>query len=637
MERTEQELVRIEKLDKIRETCNPYPEKYERTHRLKEARLLEDGTKDVRIAGRIVFMRKMGKLSFVRIRDIEADMQLEIKIDMVGENNYEFFKKQIDTGDFIGAEGEIFTTQTGEKTLRVSCFEFLGKALRPLPEKFHGLTDTELKYRQRYVDLIMNAESREVFVGRSKLYAFIHKFLGENGFLEVETPILQNAVCGASAKPFYTHHNALDMDCNLRIAPETYLKQCIAGGFDRVYEVAKCFRNEGMDTEHLQEFTQVEWYASYWNFEDNIRFYQNFIKKLLIELKGTTVIEYQGNVIDFGKENWNRINYVEELTKVLGFDFLSINDPQELKDKIVEKHLFTYEDLADYKSLSQIIDFSYKKLIREHIIEPTIIYNYPAVLIPLARRNDKDNRLIDVFQVLVCGTELCKAYSELVNPFIQRSNFEDQLKAKAQGDDETMELDESFLQSMEQGMPPISGLGFGIDRLMMIIYNQPSIRDVVLFPQMKNKQKKDFGSNAYENYEQPITKKIEKIDFSNVKIEPLFEETVDFDTFSKSDFRAVKVKECVAVPKSKKLLQFTLDDGTGVDRTILSGIHAYYEPEELVGKTLIAITNLPPRPMMGIDSCGMLLSAVNNLKDSEEEELHLIMVDEHIPAGAKLY
>ena len=634
MERTEQELVRIEKLDKIKETCNPYPEKYERTHRLKEARLLEDGTKDVRIAGRIVFMRKMGKLSFVRIRDIEADMQLEIKIDMVGESNYEFFKKQIDTGDFIGAEGEIFTTQTGEKTLRVSSFEFLGKALRPLPEKFHGLTDTELKYRQRYVDLIMNAESREVFVGRSKLYAFIHKFLGENGFLEVETPILQNAVCGASAKPFYTHHNALDMDCNLRIAPETYLKQCIAGGFDRVYEVAKCFRNEGMDTEHLQEFTQVEWYASYWNFEDNIKFYQNFIKSLLMELKGTTVIEYQGNIIDFGKENWNRINYVEELTKVLGFDFLSINDPQELKDKIVEKHLFTYEDLTDYKSLSQIIDFSYKKLIREHIIEPTIIYNYPAVLIPLARRNDKDNRLIDVFQVLVCGTELCKAYSELVNPFIQRSNFEDQLKAKAQGDDETMELDENFLQSMEQGMPPISGLGFGIDRLMMIIYNQPSIRDVVLFPQMKNKQKRDFGSNAYENYEQPITK---KIDFSNVKIEPLFEETVDFDTFSKSDFRAVKVKECVAVPKSKKLLQFTLDDGTGIDRTILSGIHAYYEPEELVGKTLIAITNLPPRPMMGIDSCGMLLSAVNNLKDSEEEELHLIMVDEHIPAGAKLY
>lgn len=488
MERTEQELVRINKLDVIREYCNPYPEKYNVTHKLKDAKLLEDGTENVAVAARIVFMRKMGKLSFVKIRDIEGDMQLEIKIDLVGEEKYEFFKKQIDTGDFIGATGEIFTTQTGEKTLRVNSFEFLGKALRPLPEKFHGLQDTEMKYRQRYVDLITNEESRKVFLGRSKLYAFIHKFLGENGFLEVETPILQNAVCGASAKPFYTHHNALDMDCNLRIAPETYLKQCIAGGYDRVYEVAKCFRNEGMDTEHLQEFTQVEWYASYWNFEDNIKFYQNFIKNLLFELTGSTTVEYQGNTIDFGKENWKRINYTEELTKIFGFDFLNIEEPSVLKDKIVEKGLFSYEDLEDYKSLSQIIDFSYKKLIREHIVEPTIMYNYPAVLIPLARRNDNNNKIIDVFQVLVCGTELCKAYSELVDPMIQRKNFEDQLKAKAQGDDETMEMDEGFLAAMEQGMPPISGLGFGIDRLMMIIFNQPSIRDVVLFPQMKDKK-----------------------------------------------------------------------------------------------------------------------------------------------------
>ena len=488
MERSEQELVRIGKLDTIREYCNPYPEKYEKTHSLKDARLLKDGTTSVRIAGRIVFMRKMGKLSFIRIRDIEGDMQLEIKIDVVGEEAYEFFKKQIDTGDFIGAEGEIFTTQTGEKTLRVHSFEFLGKALRPLPEKFHGLTDMEMKYRQRYVDLIMNDETRRVFLGRSKLYAYIHKFLGDNGFLEVETPILQNAVCGASARPFYTHHNALDMECNLRIAPETYLKQCVAGGFDRVYEVAKCFRNEGMDSEHLQEFTQVEWYASYWNFEDNIKFYQSFIRGLLMELVGTTTIEYQGNVIDFGKENWNRINYVEEMRNKFGFDFLCIEEPQELKDKIVENGLFSYEDLEDYKSLSQIIDFCYKKLVRANIVEPTIIYNYPAVLIPLARRNDEDKRIIDVFQVLVCGTELCKAYSELVDPMVQREAFEDQLKAKAQGDDETMELDESFLLAMEQGMPPISGLGFGIDRLMMIIFNQPSIRDVVLFPQMKDKK-----------------------------------------------------------------------------------------------------------------------------------------------------
>lgn len=484
---SEQEQVRRDKLEEIKKYCNPYPEKYNVTHKIKDARLLEDGTTDVAIAGRIVFMRKMGKLSFVRIRDIEGDMQLEIKIDMVGEEKYAFFKKLIDTGDFIGASGEIFTTQTGEKTLRVHSFEFLGKALRPLPEKFHGLTDMEMKYRQRYVDLIMNEDTRRVFLGRSKLYAYIHKFLGENGFLEVETPILQNAVCGASAKPFYTHHNALDMDCNLRIAPETYLKQCVAGGFNRVYEVAKCFRNEGMDTEHLQEFTQVEWYASYWNFEDNIKFYQKFIRGLLTELTGSTSIEYNGNVIDFGSD-WKRINYVEEMRNVLGFDFLDIDDPKILKDKVVQKGLFTYEELEDTKSLSQIIDFIYKRKIRTDVLEPTIIYNYPAVLIPLARRNDNDKRIIDVFQVVACGTELCKAYSELVNPVTQREAFEEQLRAKEQGDDETMELDENFLSAMEQGMPPISGLGFGIDRLMMIIFDQPSIRDVVLFPQMKDKK-----------------------------------------------------------------------------------------------------------------------------------------------------
>lgn len=484
-EYSEQELVRRGKLEEISKVTNPYPERFERTHKLNEAKVLEDGTKGVRIAGRIVFMRKMGKLSFVKIRDLEGDMQLEIKVDLVGEEKYDFFKKLMDGGDFIGAEGEIFTTQTGEKTLRVENFEFLGKALRPLPEKFHGLQDIELKYRERYVDLITNEESRKVFLGRSKLYAFIHKYLNEAGFLEVETPIVQTAVCGASAKPFYTHHNALDIDCNLRIAPETYLKQCIAAGFDRVYEVAKCFRNEGMDSEHLQEFTQVEWYASYWNFEDNIKFYTNFIRSLLMELIGTTQITYKEHVLDFGKENWNRINYCEEMEKIFGFDFLNIEEPEELKKKIVENNLFTMADLEDYKSLSQIIDFVYKRKIRENIIEPTIIYNYPAVLIPLARRNDEDNKRIDVFQVVAAGTELCKAYSELVNPMEQRASFEMQLKAKEQGDDETMDLDENFLSAMEQGMPPISGLGFGIDRLMMLIYNQQSVRDVVLFPMMK--------------------------------------------------------------------------------------------------------------------------------------------------------
>lgn len=488
---SEQETVRREKLEEIRKVCNPYPEKYVKTHSLEDAKLLEDGTTDVRIAGRIIFARKMGKLSFVRIRDLKGDMQLEFKIDVVGEERYDFFKKLIDTGDFIGTEGEIFTTQTGEKTLRVHSFEFLGKALRPLPEKFHGLVDTELKYRQRYVDLITNEESRKVFLGRSKFYAFLHKFLADNGFLQVETPIIQTAVCGASAKPFYTHHNALDLDCNLRIAPETFLKQCIAGGFDRVYEVAKCFRNEGMDSEHLQEFTQVEWYASYWNYEDNMKFYSKFIKELLMELVGTTTIEYQDKVLDFGKEEWDRINYCEAMTDIFGFDFLSIDEPSILKSKIIEKGLFTEEDLADYKSLSQIIDFVYKKKIRANIVDPTIIYNYPSVLIPLARRNDNDSRRIDVFQVVAAGTELCKAYSELVNPIEQREAFEGQLKAKAQGDDETMDLDEDFLLAMEQGMPPISGLGFGIDRLMMLIYNVPSVRDVVLFPIMKPVENKD--------------------------------------------------------------------------------------------------------------------------------------------------
>lgn len=483
--RSEQERVRIGKLDAIREFCNPYPERFEVSHKLRDAKNLEDGTKDVSLAGRITFMRKMGKLSFIRIQDIEGSMQLEFKLDILGEENYQFFKKQIDSGDFIGAKGEIFTTQTGEKTLRVQEFKFLGKALRPMPEKFHGVSDTEIKYRQRYVDLIANEESRRVFLGRSKFYHFLHRFLGENGFLEVETPILQTAVCGAAARPFYTHHNALNQDCNLRIAPETYLKQCISGGFDRVYEVAKCFRNEGMDREHLQEFTQVEWYVSYWNFEDNIKFYKRFIKELLLELVGTTTIEYQGHTLDFGKETWNRINYVEEMRKILGFDFLSVDEPDVLKDMIVDKGLFSYDDMEEYKSVSQIVDFVYKKKIREGLVEPTIMYNYPAMLIPLARRNDDDNRIIDVFQVVAAGTELCKAYSELVDPMVQRKAFEDQLKAKEQGDDETMEMDEGFMKAMEQGMPPISGLGFGIDRLMMLIFNQESIRDVVLFPLMK--------------------------------------------------------------------------------------------------------------------------------------------------------
>ena len=625
---SEQEQIRRGKLEEIYKVTNPYPENYERTHLLKEAKTLEDGTKDVSIAGRIVFMRKMGKLSFVKIRDLESDMQLEIKVDEVGEEQYEFFKKLVDTGDFIGAKGEIFTTQTGEKTLRVHNMTFLGKALRPLPEKFHGLTDIEEKYRQRYVDLIMNEESRKVFLGRSKFYSFLHRYLDSNGFLEVETPILQNSVSGATAKPFYTHHNALDMDCTLRIAPEIYLKECIAAGFDKVYEVSKCFRNEGMDTQHLQEFTQVEWYCAYWKYEDNIKFFTDFIKGALMELNGSLVLNYQGKEIDFSKKEWKRLDYCKEINRILGFDVLEVTDASELKDKIVETKLFSYEDLAEAKSLGQLIDYVYKRKIREEIVEPTIIYNYPAVLKPLARRNDEDKTRVDVFQVVVAGTELCNAYSELVNPIEQRIAFEDQLKAKALGDEETMDLDENYLSSMEMGMPPISGLGFGIDRLIMLIYDTPSVRDVVLFPQMKD------VNNQNKTVVNTVKKTEEKIDFSNVVIEPLFEEFVDFDTFSKSDFRVVKVLDCEAVPKSNKLLKFTLNDGVGT-RTILSGIHEYYEPEELIGKTCVAIVNLPPRKMMGIDSEGMLISAVNQRGD--KEELHLLMLDDHIAAGAKLY
>ena len=460
-----------------------YKEKFERTHTIKDARNQGDGAR-VKIAGRIVFRRVMGKFGFMQIRDLEAKIQVSVGVNELDAEAYDYYKKMIDIGDFVGVEGELYTTQTGEITVRAYKVTLLSKALRPLPEKFHGLTDQEAKYRQRYLDLISNEETRQVFIGRSKLLAFIRKYLGENGFLEVETPILQTAVCGASAKPFFTHHNALDKDLNLRIAPETYLKQCIAGGFDRVFEVAKCFRNEGMDTQHLQEFTQVEWYASYWNFEDNIIFFQGFIKNLLLELTGKTTIEKDGVTLDFGTE-FERINYVEKMREVLGFDFLEYTNPEELKNKVVETGLFSMQDLADYKSVSQIIDFIYKKQIRENIVQPTILYNYPAVLIPLARRNDKDSRIIDVFQVVVMGTELCKAYSELVNPIQQRKAFEEQLEAKKQGDDETMDLDEGFMLAMEHGMPPISGLGCGLDRLLMLIYNQQSVRDVVLFPIMK--------------------------------------------------------------------------------------------------------------------------------------------------------
>ncbi len=483
-ELSEQELVRRNKIPEIAKITNPYPDKYDVTTTIKEARLLEDGVTDIRIAGRLVFMRKMGKLSFAKIRDIEGDIQIQFKHDVTDEKDYEFFKKYVDVGDFIGVSGEIITTQTGEKTLLVHNSTFLGKALRPLPEKFHGLVDTELKYRQRYVDLISNEESRKIFLGRSKYYLFLRNYLNDNGFLEVETPIIQTTVSGASAKPFFTHFNALDLECNLRIAPECYLKELIAAGYNRVYEVAKCFRNEGMDPQHNPEFTQVEWYCAYWNFEDNINFFEKFLRDSIKFLTGDTVITVQGNTIDFGKP-FERINYIERLTEILGFDFLKETDVEEYKKKVSEKGFFSLRELEEYKSLAQVTDFLYKKLLRANIVGPVVMYNYPALLKPLARRNDNDSNIVDCFQVVICGSEICNAYSELVNPIEQRESFEQQLRAKEQGDDETMDLDEDYLTSMEQGMPPISGLGVGIDRLIMMAFDAPSVRDVILFPTMK--------------------------------------------------------------------------------------------------------------------------------------------------------
>lgn len=476
--------IRKEKINILKENgIIPYVSKYERTCTIKEANEKAEGEK-VRIAGRIIFRRIMGKFGFMKIQDVESAIQVSVGRNELSEEDYDFYKKMIDIADFVGVEGELYRTQTGELTVRAAKVELLSKAMRPLPEKFHGLVDQEAKYRQRYLDLIASEETRKVMVGRSKAMNFIRKYLTEHGFMEVETPILQSAVCGASAKPFFTKHNALNKMCNLRIAPETYLKQVISAGFDRVFEMGKVFRNEGMDTQHLQEFTMCEWYASYWDFEKNITFFQDFLRELLMNVVGKTKLMYQGVELDFGAE-WKRVNYTEKMKEILGFDFVAIDNVKELVAKVVETGLFKQEDFDGIKTCGGVIDYIYKREIRPELVQPTILYNYPACLVPLARRNDKDNRLIDMFQVLAVGCELCKAYSELVDPIVQRQTFEEQARAKHDGDDEAMDLDEDFMLSMEHGMPPISGLGFGLDRLMVVMFNQPSVRDVVLFPLMK--------------------------------------------------------------------------------------------------------------------------------------------------------
>ena len=475
--------IRKEKISKLWEMGEiPYKAKFERSCTIKEAR--EKVGQRVKIAGRIIFKRVMGKFGFIQIRDFEAKIQVSVGRNELDEEAYDFYKKMIDIADFVGVEGEVYLTQTGEVTVKCEKITLLSKTLRPLPEKFHGLNDTETIYRQRYLDLITNEKSRQVFLTRSKIESFIRRYLEDHGFIEVETPVLQTSVSGASAKPFYTHHNALDIECNLRIATETWLKQCIAAGIDRVFEMGKDFRNEGMDPSHLQEFTQVEWYASYWDFEDNIKFFKGMIPKLLNECLGTTKVNYQGQEIDFAGD-WPRINYVEKMREILGFDFLGEEDVDEFKKKVVDSGLFTYSDLEECKTVRTLIDYIYKRKIRAQIVNPTILYNYPAVMIPLARRNDDDKRIIDVFQVVAGGAELVKAYSELVDPIVQRKTLEKQIEEKAQGDEETMDVDEDFLLAMEHGMPPISGLGFGIDRFVQFIFDLPNIRDTVLFPLMK--------------------------------------------------------------------------------------------------------------------------------------------------------
>ena len=476
--------IRRNKIKRLKEQgVLPYVDKFTRTHTIEEAREVEAG-KTVTVCGRMTARRIFGKFGFCSIEDINAKIQVSVGRNEINEEDYAFYKQMIDIGDFIGVTGEIYVTETGEITVRAAKITLLSKAMLPLPEKFHGLVDLDQRYRERCMDLVSNKESRTVFLKRCKFMNYLRRFLGENGFLEVETPILQSAVCGASAKPFFTKHNALNKMCNLRIAPEVYLKQVIAGGFDKVFEVAKCFRNEGMDPSHLQEFTMVEWYASYWNFEDNIKFFTDFIRGALQEVNGELVVNYKGNELDFSKD-FERINYTERVNEILGFNVLDYTDFEEFKKAVLNTKLFDADEFEACKTIGGIIDTVYKRKIREKIVQPTVLYNYPACLVPLARRNDKDNRLIDMFQVLVCGDEICKAYSELVDPIVQRETLEEQAKARTQGDDEAMELDEDFLLAMEHGMPPISGLGFGVDRMMAMITNQPSIRDVVLFPLMK--------------------------------------------------------------------------------------------------------------------------------------------------------
>ena len=595
-----------------------------------ERRTIMDGSPiHVSIAGRMMFKRVMGKASFCNIQDLKGNIQVYVARDVIGEESYADFKKS-DIGDIYGVKGYAFRTKTGEISIHAEEMTLLSKSLQILPEKFHGLTDTDMRYRQRYVDLIMNQESKAVFIKRSQILKEIRNFLADRDFMEVETPMLVSNAGGAAARPFETHYNALNEDVKLRISLELYLKRLIVGGLERVFEIGRVFRNEGVDTRHNPEFTLMELYQAYTDYEGMMELTESMFRYLAEKVCGSTKISYNGIEIDFGKP-FERLTMNDAIKKYTGIDFDQVADDAEAK-KLADEHHIAYEDRH---KKGDIINLFFEEFCEEKLIQPTFIMDHPIEISPLTKKKPSDPSKVERFELFINTWEMCNAYSELNDPIDQRERFAAQDANAAAGDDEAEHTDEDFLNALEIGMPPTGGIGYGIDRLVMLLTDSQAIRDVLLFPTMKSLDADKKASKTSEAAPAEAEKPVEKIDFSKVKVEPLFEEMVDFDTFSKSDFRAVKVKACEAVKKSKKLLQFTLDDGTGTDRTILSGIHAYYEPEELVGKTLIAITNLPPRAMMGIDSCGMLLSAIH--EEEGEEKLHLLMVDNHIPAGAKLY
>ncbi len=605
--------------------------KFDVTHHSQEVKdQFEDlEGKSVVLAGRMMSKRVMGKASFCNIQDLQGNIQSYVARDSIGEEEYKAFKK-MDIGDIVGLEGEVFKTKTGEISIHASKVTLLSKSLQILPEKFHGLTNTDIRYRQRYVDLIMNADVKETFIKRSRIISAVRQYLNGQGFLEVETPMLVSNAGGAAARPFETHFNALNEDLKLRISLELYLKRLIVGGMERVYEIGRVFRNEGLDTRHNPEFTLMELYQAYTDYHGMMDLTENMYRYVAQTVLGTTTISYNGIEMDLGKP-FERITMVDAVKKYSGVDWNEIKDLEAARAAAREHHI----EYEERHKKGDILNLFFEEFVEEHLIQPTFVMDHPVEISPLTKKKPENPEYVERFEFFMNGWEMANAYSELNDPIDQRARFAAQEELFAQGDEEANHTDEDFLNALEIGMPPTGGIGFGIDRMCMLLTDSAAIRDVLLFPTMKSLDADKKASKTSEAAPAEAEKTVEKIDFSKVKVEPLFEEMVGSDTFSKSDFRAVKVKACEAVKKSKKLLQFTLDDGTGTDRTILSGIHAYYEPEELVGKTLIAITNLPPRAMMGIESCGMLLSAIH--EEEGEEKLHLLMVDNHIPAGAKLY